>query len=165
MARYYIGSREANPSPAVAICQVLQKNKPRNHNLRQIERPLHTWHRYETSFKSTHQKWQERTKFFQDLGGCISKVDSFQDPWVPYIDSFQDPCKKSQKIKSQIHGPCEWGESSYLRSSDMAKSAGQVKEQPVKRSTTKRIKIQPHLCRARFNIHWKYQGSASIIPQ
>ena len=38
MARYYIGSREANPSPTVTIQQVLQGGNPRRLNLRQISR-------------------------------------------------------------------------------------------------------------------------------
>ena len=33
------------------------------------------------------------------------------------------------------------------------------------RSTTERIEIQPHLYRARFNIDWEHQRSASIVPK
>ena len=49
----------------------------------------------ETSFKTPHKvrKWNQR--FFQDHGG-----------WIPKVDSFQDPCKKSQKTQPQVYGPC-----------------------------------------------------------
>ena len=120
-------------------------------------------HRYEPSFENTHQKWQERTKFFQVHGGCTSKVDSFKDPWVPKVDSFQDPCWKSQKIKSQIYGPYGWGKSSYSRASVIEVNSTSERT-ALKRSITKRIEIQPYLCRARFNIYQKYQGSSSFIP-
>ena len=45
------------------------------------------------------------------------------------------------------------------------KAAPQPKEQPTNWSTTKRIEIQSHLCRARFNIYPEYKGSSSIVSQ
>ena len=45
------------------------------------------------------------------------------------------------------------------------KSAPQLKEQPMEGPHTKRIEIQSHLHRTRFNIYPEYKGSSNIIPQ
>ena len=99
-----------------------------------------------------------------DHGGCISKVDSFQDPGSQMLTSFKTLAERVKELNPRYMVPVN-EVSLVIPDPQTVKLAQPVKEQPSKGPPPKRIKIQPHLRRARFNIHWKYQGSSSPLSQ
>ena len=163
MASYYIGSREANPSPTVAIHSSKKEAEKIQSGTDQKTTPNDTGMSLNSIVPT--KSGRKETNSFKTMEDASWKLTPFRTSGYHTLTSFsQDPCQKSQKIKSHVYGPCEWGESSHFRSTDG--KVGSTRERTaLERSTTKRIQIQPHLRRARFNIHQEYQGSSSFIPQ
>ena len=80
------------------------------------------------------------------------------------VTSFKTLTNRVKNLNPRYMVPANEGESSNFRSSD-SKDGTTSQRSALKWSTTKRIKIQPHLCGAWIYIHQQYQGSSSIVPK
>ena len=136
MAKHHVENREANLSPT---------ERTMSSDVTPIQNDTGTSHDSDTLTPFKTPKWSKSQ--------CSQSLTSFQDPYW-----------QGQKIKSQVYGPCEWGKFSHFRSWH-SEDSWSSERTALDRSTTKRIEIQPHLHRARFNIDWEHQRSTSIVPK
>ena len=171
MARYYVGSRGANPSPTVTILQVLQGGNPRRHILRQISKPpqmTQVWVLFPEHQMVHVKSWLlsrplGQTHWLLSIDRFLSRPH--RGLRTHTLTSFKTLVERVTKLNPKYMVPVN-EVSLVISDPQKCKSVGSSTERTAnKRSTTKRIEIQPHLHRARFNIHPEYKGSSSIIPQ
>ena len=168
MANHDRGSREVNLSPFKTIHQNLSRPQPKMHNLRLLSRPLTKTQvtvyfqdhlpkvakmNHLTSFKTTGSQSEQMAGSFKTMEDGSQK-----------LTHFKTLAKRVQRLNPRYMVPVNEASWINFRSSD-SKDGTTSERSALEWSTTKRIKIQPHLHGAWIYIHRQYQGSSNIVPQ
>ena len=106
---------------------------------------------------------RKETNSFKTTEDAPQKLTPFKTIGSQKLTHFKTPAERVKKLNPRYMVPVN--EASLVISDPQTADSSTNERTALKRSTTKRTEIQPHLHRARFNIYQKYQESSSIIPQ